>query len=61
MGNAQLNPDSVGSGKVRDGSLKAKDFADGQHNPATAWRAFYRNNGGAPAAFKVMAVCSPIG
>ena len=35
-------------------------LTDGQHNPATAWRAFYRNNGTASAAFKVMAVCSPI-
>lgn len=30
VGNAQLKADAVGSGKVRDGSLKAKDFADGQ-------------------------------
>ena len=30
VGNAQLKPDSVGSGKVRDGSLKAVDFKSGE-------------------------------
>jgi hypothetical protein len=36
-------------------------LSDGQHGAPTAWRAWMRNNGGAPATFKVMAVCARIG
>jgi len=34
---------------------------DGQHGPATAWRAFVVNSSGADAPIKVVAVCAPIG
>jgi hypothetical protein len=36
-------------------------LTDGQHGPATAWRAFVDNTSGADAPIKVMAVCAPIG
>jgi hypothetical protein len=36
VGGAQLKPDSVTSGKVKNGSLKAKDFAKGELTPGPA-------------------------
>ena len=37
-------------------------LSDGQHNPATGWRAFVLNQSTTTVrSFKVMAVCSPIG
>ena len=39
-------------------NTNAYSLSNGQHGPATAWRAFARNETGSPANFKVVAVCA---